>query len=411
MDGTHNRWVNQYFHGMSEAEGGHPDLYQAGSTALGLAFNLIEATYQDGMGNQANEHSAQISNVGPLGSNANCGGGACGPMTENIWRGNLWFNVANAAMPGINQNSYAAVSDTRYYNNTTVNANLGCPTCRNDGAWYGPNAPGGFIHNNIHYNFAGSSATVNLHVYTVDGPLVADYNLAADSRGAVSFIAPWTSQPHAKTNVNPAFVNYAGRDFHLGAGSGAVGAGGPLTTVSGSGTGTTFNVAPNTGGFFVGNDGANLSQYGGALVPGDTITVGTDVLTISRVSGDSITVTSSFTWTSGEPVYYGNDATPDIGAYPYNASGYALSASYSRSGSNVTVTPSDASLVRFVVCYEDRIPTGVDSASPYTCSVGSGTLEVRVYPRHATKTLWVVAGAGGPVSSGPPPPTNLAIVP
>jgi hypothetical protein len=147
-----------------------------------------------------------------------------------------------------------------------------------------------------------------------------------------------------------------------------------------------------------------VSQYGGKLTAGDVITVGTDVVTVASVAGDAITVTASFIWANGDPVYLGASTTPDIGAYPYKSGGYTLTATYSLSGGTVTVTPSDASLVRFVVCYEDGIPTTVDNSSPYTCAVGAGSLAVRVYPLFASKTLF--APAAGALSA----PTNLRII-
>jgi hypothetical protein len=112
---------------------------------------------------------------------------------------------------------------------------------------------------------------------------------------------------------------------------------------------------------------------------------------VESVSGDAITVTSSFTWAQNDSVYYGTDTTPDIGPYPYKAGGYSLSATYTNVGGTVTVTPNDTSLVRFVVVYEDGIPKCVDNASPYTCAVGAGTIVAKAYPLYASTTLWAVA--------------------
>ena len=119
----------------------------------------------------------------------------------------------------------------------------------------------------------------------------ADYNLAYTPDNTPSYTAPWTSQANERSNVNPRFVDHASDNFTLGAAA----AGGPLTTVTGSGTGTTFSVATGGGGFFRGRN-ASLSQYGGNLAAGDVITVGNNTVTIASVSGDAITVTSSFTW-------------------------------------------------------------------------------------------------------------------
>ncbi len=98
MDGNYNRWINNYTHNLSEASGGHSDVFQAGSSTLGLSHNLIEATFQVAIGNSGDEHSAQISH----GQSANCAARVCGAMTENVFRRNVWHNVS-AGTIGINQ--------------------------------------------------------------------------------------------------------------------------------------------------------------------------------------------------------------------------------------------------------------------------------------------------------------------
>jgi hypothetical protein len=112
---------------------------------------------------------------------------------------------------------------------------------------------------------------------------------------------------------------------------------------------------------------------------------------ISSIAGDAITTTTSFTWANGESVYFGADTTPDIGAYPYKAGGYTLTATYTNTAGAITVTPSDASLVRWVVCFNDGLPTVVDNSSPFTCSGITGTAAVYVYPLFASTTLRVTA--------------------
>jgi hypothetical protein len=403
VNGTFNRWQNNYLHDITEASGGHSDFFQFGTHPLGLSYNIFEANFQQGVGNTSDEHTAVFQNY----DTSRCGSG-CGPVTENLWRRNIFHNVSSGSL-GI---AYATISNMTYnrmYQNTEAGLNRVVPNATYGIAWFN-GVDRGYIRNNIAYEAWGSSATSNLQVYYVQGTLDIDYNLAFDPDGApASWAAPWTLQAHPRTQVNPQFLDYANDNFGLGSSSGARDVGGPLTTTSGSGSGTTFNVASGGGGFFRGSD-ANLSQYGGALVPGDVITVGTNVLTVAAVSGDAITVTTPFSWTSGAPVYAGNDTTPDIGAYPYKTS-YTLTAGYSVSGGTASVSPSDPSLVRFVVCFQDGIPTTVDNASPYTCPVGQGTFSARVYPLYASKTLFVTATPGGaaPVS-GPPPPSGLTIL-
>ena len=94
----YNRWINNYIHDLTEASGGHSDVFQAGSSTLGLSYNVIEANFQVAMGNTGDEHTAQISH----GSAAILFEVACGAMTENIFRRNVWHNVSTGTV-GINQ--------------------------------------------------------------------------------------------------------------------------------------------------------------------------------------------------------------------------------------------------------------------------------------------------------------------
>jgi hypothetical protein len=238
------------------------------------------------------------------------------------------------------------------------------------------------------------------------GTFSANYNLAYDPDGAVSFGSWWNNQANEQSNVNPQLTNVSTLDFTLQSGSGARGVGGPLTTTSGGGSSsTTLTVAANTGSFFIGSNASNLAQYGGTLVPGDFITVGSTTVQVSSVSGDTLTLASPISWSSGAPVYFGSSSTIDIGAYPHKAGGYALSASYAISGGTATISPNDPSLVRFVVCYSDSVPYAVDNSSPYTCAAQGG-FSARVYPRYASRTLWVTATSG---AAPPSTPTGLSI--
>jgi hypothetical protein len=411
MNGTYSRWLNNYVHNISEASGGHSDFFQFGSHPLGLSYNIFEANFQEGVGNTSDEHTAVIQNY----DTGRCGSNPCPtPVTENLWRRNVFHNVSSGTL-GIAYTNGAAgntMTYNRLVNNTEAGINRLYPSATYGLAWFS-GVDNSYIRNNIAYEAWGPSANRNLQVYYVQGALDIDYNLAFDPDAAPqSFASPWTLQANPRTQVNPQFVNYAGDNFTLGASSGAIGTGGPLTTTVGAGSGTTFNVAAGTGGFFRGRD-MTLAQYGGNVAPGDVITVGIDVVTVASVSGDSITATTPFSWTNGESVYLGNDTTPDIGAFPYRPGGYSLFTTYQQSGNTVTVTPADPSLVRYVVCYEDGIPTTVDNAGPYSCTVGGGALTVRVFPLYASKTLFATATAGAPPPppAGPPAaPTSLRVI-
>jgi hypothetical protein len=392
INGVGSQWLNNWTHDFSEASGGHPDIFQAGSSVLGFSYALIEATFQEGAGTASpNEHTAQISNSQHV---SQCGGlGLCGVMTENIWRGNIFSDLGSGTI-GINQASDAGITYTRAYHNATANVQRSAATTQRATAWFCSGCTGvtnNYLLNDLFYEGWGATPSTNPDVVFIqDAPYVMNYNLAYDPDGSITFAAGWTNQANEVSNLDPDLNDVASHDLTLGAASAAIGAAGPLTTTSGSGTGKTFNVVAGGGGFFRGPN-TNITQYGGRLTAGDVITVGTDVVTVESVATDAITVTPSFTWADAEPVYYGTDTTPDIGAYPYRAGGYALSATYVSAGGTITITPNDASLVRFAVCYDAGVPYTVDPTAPYTCAVPTGALTIRVYPRYASATLWAVA--------------------
>jgi hypothetical protein len=397
MYGDRVRYLGNYCHGLSEARGGHSDLFQTGSgyNPDGWEQNLIEGTFQVAGGNTPDEHVAQISYGQGTIQQA---------FTQNIFRRNVWHNVSTGTI-GINQTSSGPVTYTFIYNNTTAQANRYQPTTRYGYTIYGAGTSDTFIFNNLEYESWGSGATENLDVFYVTGRQAIDYNLAYDPDGPVAFMAPFSTQAHPRGNVNPQFMDFANDNFRLGATSGALNAGGPLTSVSSAGgSGTTFAV--NNAGFFRG-DNFSLSQYGGSLVVGDTITVGTDVLTVSSITGNNITVTTSFTWSQNDPVYYGSDPTPDIGAYPANHVPLT-SMTMSANGSTYTVTPNGDT--RWVAFFQDGIPHTVDNSAPYTANITSGAVMARAYPLHASKQLFVTSTTpdGSP---RPAPPANPRIVP
>jgi hypothetical protein len=400
-NGTYNWFLNNYFHGDIEYPGGaHPDFFQHGTHPLGLSYNVHEANYMAGMAAEAdrpNEHFSIIQNYDA----GRCPSPPC-VITENVFRRNVMHNLGNGSWG----NSFATVGAHQYYR--LYHNSIASPQLETD-AYYGGNFYNGvdyvYIKNNLDYEPSSTQLTYIEVYHLALSNFGMGYNLAYSPRGSISFISPWTTQTSKVENLDPLLVNPAS-DLRLTASSPAIGAGGPLTTVaSTSGTGTTFSVATGTGGYFRGPD-TSLPQYGGNLTKGDTITVGTDVLTVASVSGDAVTVTSSFTWANGDPVYFGNDTTPDIGAYPYKSGGYTLSATYSGSGT-ITISPNDASLVRFVVCYSSNVPYEVDHTSPYTCTAPSGTFSARAYPLFASSTqLYAQVTAGGSV---PAAPTNVRI--
>lgn len=383
---TNGRWLNNYAVRFSEDFGGHSDIFQAGSGTAGLSFNLFEATFHEGAGSEGDEHFMQMSNNG-----AGCTP-SCGAMTENLFRFNVVHNTGSGS--GINQASDGDISQTRMYHDTTVQTDrTGVSlTVQHAISWITAGVSG-HIRNGLFYEGWGPDALDSINVVLASGGATftsLDYNLAFDPDGDRTFSAAWLAQSNEQSNVDPQLSDVVGDDFTLGASSGAIGAAGPLTTTSGSGTGTTFSVAAGGGGFFRGPN-TNIAQYGGNLTAGDPIGIGTDCRTVVSIDGDDITVDTSFSWDDADPVYYGCDTTPDIGAYPYKAGGYALTATYTPGSGTKTISPNDASLVRFVVCFDSGVPYEVDNSSPYTCAAPSGTFSARAYPRYASKTLWADA--------------------
>jgi len=126
------------------------------------------------------------------------------------------------------------------------------------------------------------------------------------------------------TNINPLFADTTDGgpwsqtqpNFALTSGSPAIGGGTWLATItSSSGSGTSFNVN-NAGWFFAGLTAA------GHTVPGDTIQLQGQASTvvITSISGNTITVNRSLTWTNrqGVALSYSGSA-PDVGAYEYTS--------------------------------------------------------------------------------------------
>jgi hypothetical protein len=386
VDGTYNRWLNNYIHNLVDTSG-HSDVFQSNSSSLGLSYNLFEANFAVGSGNLADEHGVLLQNQSAM----SCSTGTCGVVTENLFRYNVWHNISGGVI-GVDQATVAPITNTRQVHDTIIDAMRTAPSAPYGVVFNGLGITA-YLHNNLNYRAWGSAVTSQVQVFfATNGASIkaADYNLAYTPNNTPTYTTPWVTQTHAFSNLNPSFVDYPSQNFTLAETSNAIGVGGPLTRVSGSGTGTTFYVAAGGGGFFRGpNNG--VKQYGGKLAGGDVITVGTTTRTVASVSGDAITVTSPFTWANGDSVYLGASTRPDIGAYPYRSGGLRLTARYTVANGFVTVTPSDISLVRFMVCYDDGIPTTVINSSPYICAAGNETVDVRVYPRYPSKLLSIPA--------------------
>lgn len=381
--GARGRFVNLNFSGLVQVGASHPDFFYIATDAKGFSNNLMESIYGIGTITSTDNKFFHAQNE------------SAAAWNDDVWRQNVAYNMGSGFFSLYDTTN--ALTNWRFYGNTIVNcdrANNSAPfdNCGNISA-QGGHGVSASIFNNILYQAWADVVTTNIIGWGESGsPTVTkNYNLAFDPQGSVTFTTPWTSQVNPQSNVDPSFVN-AASDFTLQSGSGARGVGGPLTTAT-SCSGTTLNVATNTGSFFIGSNAANLTQYGGALVPGDVITVNATNYTVSSVAASALTLTASITCSNGDAIYYGSSATIDIGAYPYKSGGYTLSATYATVGGTVTITPNDTSLVRFIVAYSDGVPYAVMNASPYTCSTAWGTFSAKAYPMYAGTTQSVAATA------------------
>lgn len=378
--GTDNRFVNIDVSALLELGADHPDgWFTQSNSGFNLPFvrNLFESWFDVGTGATApNNKWEHMDNT------------SAAAWSDTVIRQHVTTNLGSGEYDLYSDNS--ANTSAHFYNNTHVNnaqSSPTCTTCVGNFQKLASAALSAFLYNDLLYNGWGSSATTGID-FSIAGSgasVTHDYNLAYASIGTVTFGSNLGGETHGVRNQNPLLTNVAGSDFTLSSTSSpAYHAGTALTTAT-SCSGTTLNVATGTGSFFIADNSANLAAYGGALVPGDTITVGTSTTRkVVSITGDAITVDSSLTCAASDPVYFGSSNTVDIGAYPYKSGGYTISATYSIAGGTATITPNDASLVRFVVCYDSSVPIAVVNASPYTCTVGSGTFSAVVYPRYAS---------------------------
>jgi hypothetical protein len=123
-------------------------------------------------------------------------------------------------------------------------------------------------------------------------------------------------------------------------------------------------------------------------VDGDTITVGGTTTRITAISGNTLTVADSVTWTAGAPVYWGNAARADIGALPFGSK-ELTAATLTQQGTTYTVTPDGDT--RGVWFYVDGVPTTWDATPPYTITAASGDVTARAYALYAQAKPVIVA--------------------
>ena len=385
QDGNRIRQVNNNFDGFLGTNGFHPDFFYIGnaSLALGYATSLIESSFGIGT-NEINQKYYHSQNQSPT------------AWTNDVWRLNVAYGNGDAAAFSI-FTSTAPETGQWFYNETKTygdRAHAGDPAFTNCGDVQ--NQGGGtityFVYNSIFYQCWADGVNTSIAPWSTQSPTGADYNLGFTPLASPTWAASWTSQAHEITNLDPKLVDptTSTYNFTLGASSPATGAGGPITTAT-SCSGNVLNVATGTGGAFIADNSANLPAYSGAFVPGDFLTIDSTTHQVASISGDAITLADAApACANGDSVFFGTSSTVDIGAYPYKATGYGLSATYTV-GTPYTITPNDNSLVRFVVCYDSNVPYAVVNSSPYTCPAPVGTFSAMVYPKFASQIQGVSA--------------------
>lgn len=129
----------------------------------------------------------------------------------------------------------------------------------------------------------------------------------------------WTDDP-GNIMANPNFVNYAGNDFRLSAGSPAIAAGTYLTTVASSDSGSGSSLVVSDAGYF--QDGYGISGVSADCI---AVTTATNHVCITSVNyqTQTLTLAGGITRSAGDPVWLYSDSTqrtvlngsaPNIGA-------------------------------------------------------------------------------------------------
>ena len=308
--GDHHVLRNNHFGPVQVADVGpdvHPDAME--SSCAG-DFPLVRMLFENNV----------IQDWGPDDSNAHTfllrDTLSCG-QTDQIIR----FNA------NINNGSYFAVIQTnspnvRIYNNSISRTELAFGTKELEDLAFQEASPGGAAINNILADM--TRADTDTFCYWQDDTsttgFVGHHNLCFNTGSA----GGWQSPPSGYAasdlfNLDPMFLDPTA-DLHLQTGSPAVGAGGPLTTVASSDSGSGTALIVGDAGFFQDGYGIDGVQADWIRV-GDTTTA--EVASIDYVT-NTLTLASSITRAPGDPVYLYKDsngsvvlagASPEIGAY------------------------------------------------------------------------------------------------
>lgn len=350
----------------------HSDIFQPGSDGQQdyCRYHVYERNFSGdnlchgGSQNAPNGHFALFQDITGYGD------------TNIIVRGNSMFNFSDGAIGIIGadkistyNNSIYGFSNAATYAQFIVFRSTANPTLN------------GLAANTIFSILDGSTEADKALLVEANCTATRTHNLGYLTGTDASFVS--TSDP---LFVSP---NTPDRNFRLQAGSPAINAGTNVVWVtSASSSGTSFDI----------NDGQLLCD-GWGMVEGDIITTGGTTTRITGISGSTVTVAASVTWTNLQPVYWGTDTTPDIGALPYGSTALTA-ATISANGTTYTVTPTgDARGVWF---YTNGIPSHFDYDAPYSATL-DGAVTAKVYALYAQSSPVIAATEGEPE---PPAPTG-----
>lgn len=361
-----NNWFHDFTFFPGNSGTAHPDIIQVGNPTYTFFFE----SNQSGDINDPDAHGIQVKLA------------ASDTLKDWTVRGNVFHQIGSYFF-AIDGPAY-----TRMYNNTYIDAGT-LPSWF--GVYYVSNGNTNF--NNIYYD-DNSSLTRPYYLGAAGGSVDGSNNLCFQV-GTV----PNDADACVSTS-NPLFVNYATKDYKIQSGSPAKNAGRYITLANGAGNASTTLIV----------DDARYFTDGFGMTGGDIIKIGAnDPVTITSINytgaatsdacngvANCIIISAAKTWADNAEIYWRNqDTTPDIGAWEYKAS-YALTGTWALADGTVTVTPNDASLVRFVEVSENGVPVGTDYSSPFTVAgVGAGLVTVRMFSLYASTTPIVMATQGG----------------
>ena len=133
------------------------------------------------------------------------------------------------------------------------------------------------------------------------------------------------------------------------------------------------------------------------------------------MNGNIVALATPVTATAGTPVYFGDDAAPDRGAFPYKPT-FNITTALSYAGGAITATVNDPSIVRHVEFYVDGLPVAVRYEPPYTLGTSAYargvpyTVTAVARPLYASRTLSYEDTKTFNFSASPPaPPSQLRV--